>query len=76
MFYRDAQTLVITTLRGTCIHGNIVIHIRLVHAQGNFREVSKSNNERARILIFFEYVVYIILINLWLFFCRNIIHDI
>ena len=26
MFYRDAQTLVITTLRGTCIHGNIVIN--------------------------------------------------
>ena len=37
MFHRDAQTLVIIILRGTCIHGNIVIHISSVHAQGKFQ---------------------------------------
>ena len=37
MFYRDAQTLVITILRGTCIRGDIVIHISFTHAQRNFQ---------------------------------------
>ena len=33
MFYRDTQTLVIHTPRGTCIRGDIVIHISFTLAQ-------------------------------------------
>ena len=33
MFCRDAQTLVITILRGTCIRGDIVIRISFAFAQ-------------------------------------------
>ena len=33
MFYRDTQTLVIHTPRGTCIRGDIAIHISFALAQ-------------------------------------------
>ena len=38
VFCNDAQIVLIPTLRGTTIHGNIVKHISLAHRQHKFQE--------------------------------------
>ena len=72
MFHRDAQPLVITILRGTCVHGDIVIHISLAHTQHKFQRGFQKVTMIVHIIWHLLITLFITcLINLWLFSKHN-----
>ena len=68
VFCSDAQIVLIPTLRGTTIHGNIVKHISLAHRQHKFHD--DFQKVIMIVHLFHELLItpfMIFLINLWFF---------